>query len=53
MPENPASNTPAAPEIQARLRDIAELLRHSRAIDPSAQSALAELLDELRRALQT
>jgi hypothetical protein len=53
IPEEPAASTPAVSEIQARLRDIASSLRHSRVIDPLAQDALAELLDELTRTLET
>jgi hypothetical protein len=53
MAENSASDPLAVPEIQARLRDIAGELRQSASLDPAARAALAELLDELTRTLQT
>jgi hypothetical protein len=53
MAENSASQPPAVLEIQARLRDIALELRQSTSLDSSARTALAELLDELTRTLET
>src|SRR5438105_1768783 len=53
MPENVTPHSPAVAEIQARLQEIAALLRQSRSLDPAAQQALAELVDELTRALAT
>jgi hypothetical protein len=53
MPETPAPGTPAVPEIQARLQDIARLLRQSGTIDPESRHALSELVDELSKVLKT
>lgn len=41
------------PEIQARLRDVAAMLRQSTAIDRAAKRDLAELVEELNRTLDT
>jgi len=42
------SPIPQEPEkIQARLHDLAQLLRHTEHLDPATQQALAELADEL------
>jgi len=51
MPETPRSNTPALPEVQARLHEVARMLRHSSSLDPESQRALAELVDELSSVL--
>jgi hypothetical protein len=53
MPETPEPSPPAVPEIQARLQDVARMLRKSSALDPDSQRALAELVDELSRAFHT
>jgi hypothetical protein len=39
--------TPSVQEVQARLREVAGLLRSSRSLDPEAQRVLAQLVDEL------
>src|SRR5260370_24571593 len=49
MPEN----TTPLPEIQARLHDVARLLRESDKVDPSSRQILAELVDELGEALRS
>jgi hypothetical protein len=51
MPETPEPSKPAVPEVQARLKDVARLLRQSDSIDPESQQALAELVDELSKTL--
>src|SRR5262245_39304875 len=51
MPEQPIHQTPV-PELQARLRDVAGLLREARSLDTTAQRALAELVEELTKTLQ-
>jgi hypothetical protein len=51
MPETPAPNPPSVPEIQARLRNVARSLREAGSADAEAQHALADLVDELDRAL--
>jgi len=53
MSEKPESSPTAGPEIQARLQDVARMLRRSSPIDPAAQRALAELVEELSRTLRT
>lgn len=45
----PAAQTP--PDVPHRLHAIAQLLRESEHLEPDAQQALAELLDELGNAL--
>ena len=52
MPDTPESRTPSVPEVRARLQDAARMLRESAALCPDVQGALAELLDELGRALE-
>src|SRR4051812_13092354 len=52
MPEHPENPAPAVPELQSRLRDIAGLLRQARSLDPVAQRALAELVEELTKTLE-
>jgi hypothetical protein len=51
MPETPESKPSAVPEVQARLRDVARLLRQTSSLDLESQRALAELVDELSKAL--
>src|SRR5262245_33558203 len=53
MPDNPIPATPAVPEIQSRLREVAQLLRQSRKLDPASRRVLAELVDELGTMLQS
>jgi len=53
MPENPESNPSSWPEIQARLSDVARMLRQTGALDPASQRALAALVDELNQSLRT
>jgi hypothetical protein len=51
MPDTPAPNTPSVPEVQARLRNVARSLRESVSADAEARNALADLVEELDRAL--
>ncbi len=44
--------TPSAQEVQARLHEVAKLLRGSRSLDAEAQRTLAELVDELSALLR-
>jgi hypothetical protein len=41
-----------ADQIRASLHDIAEVLRHAEHLEPEAQEALADLVDELSKAVQ-
>ncbi len=47
MPEQPSSPPPAATNIQAGLHELARLLRTAHHLEPEAQQALADLVDEL------
>jgi hypothetical protein len=51
MPDTPDPGVPSVPEVRARLRDTARLMRESAAVDPDVRQAVADLLDELDRAL--
>lgn len=52
MPEQPSSH-PAAALVHAHLHTISQLLREAPAVGPEAQALLADLLDEVGKALQT
>jgi hypothetical protein len=45
--------TPSLPDLQARLHGVAQLLREPRPLDADSRQALAELVDELGKALQS
>lgn len=45
--------TPSVQEVQARLHEVAGLLRSSRSLDPEAQRVLAQLVEELSTHLAT
>jgi hypothetical protein len=51
MPDTPAPNPPSLPEVQARLQAVARSLRQDSSADPEAKKALADLVDELSKAL--
>jgi hypothetical protein len=51
MPETPELD--AVPAIQERLHDVARILRQTGSIDADSKRALAELVDELSKALAT
>jgi hypothetical protein len=53
MAEAPRPATPSVPEIQDRLQAAAHLLRRKGPLDREAKTALAELVDELGRILET
>lgn len=46
-------NATDAALVQTQLRAIAQLLREARRLDPEAQAALADLIDELSRTLES
>ena|SRR5947209_5448925 len=47
MPDQPPPSPPSAAAVQARLQELARLLRTADHLDPDAQQALADLVDEL------
>jgi hypothetical protein len=51
-PEPPIPSSSGATEVQDRLRDVARMLRQSGSMDQESRRALAELVDELNRALE-
>jgi hypothetical protein len=51
MPQEPSPQPASGPEIEARLHEVARALREARHLDPEAQEALADLVDELGKAL--
>src|SRR5262245_4793539 len=53
MTEQPGVNPPTITQIRSDLHEVAQRLRDARHLDPSAQLALADLLDELRMELDT
>ena len=53
MPESLQPNPPTGPDVQARLQDVARLLRQPGDLDPEARRALTELVDELSKTLET
>jgi hypothetical protein len=50
--DEPAPGTASVPDIQARLHAVAQLLQESPSLDPASQRALAELVDELSKAIR-
>jgi hypothetical protein len=51
MSEQPPTNPPIPPEVQASLLTISSLLREAHHLGPEAQQTLAELIGELGHAL--
>jgi F0F1-type ATP synthase membrane subunit b/b' len=51
MAESPQTNPQNLGEVQARLHEVAEVLRHADRLEPEAQDALADLVDELSKLL--
>jgi hypothetical protein len=51
-PEPPKPSPPSVSELQDRLRGVAQTLRQSSTIDEDSRQALAELVEELNKALQ-
>ncbi len=52
MPDTPGPATPSVTEVRTRLHDAARLVRDSDSLDPDVRRSLAELMDELGRALE-
>jgi hypothetical protein len=52
MPEPVSSGSQTASQIRACLHDLAEVLREAHHLEPEAQQALADLVDELQAALE-
>jgi Domain of unknown function (DUF4404) len=52
MPDANNSGVPSVAEVRSRLNDTAGIVRDSANLDPAVRIALAELLDELSRALE-
>jgi hypothetical protein len=53
MPDNPQPGTQSVSDVRTRLHDAATMLRESASLDAEARRTLAELLDELGRALES
>jgi ABC-type transporter Mla subunit MlaD len=53
MSEASGNNPQTVQQIQASLHDLAEVLREPHRLDPEAQKAMANLVDELGRMLTT
>ena len=53
MSQQPLSDLPADPNLEIKLRSIAQLLRQADHLDPEAQKALAEIVEELGKALHS
>ena len=53
MPQPPSSDLPADSSLQTKLHSIAQLLREADHLSPEAQQALAEIVDELGKALHS
>jgi hypothetical protein len=51
MPEQPPTNSPSPAEVQASLHELAQVLRTAKHLEPEAQAALADLVDELSQTL--
>jgi hypothetical protein len=53
MPQPPSSDLPAESSVETELHSIAQLLREADHLGPEAQQALAEIVDELGKALRS
>jgi hypothetical protein len=51
MPDQPLNPQPAGEQVQAHLHELAAVLREAQHLGPEAQEALADLVDELGKAL--
>ena len=51
MPEQTPSESQAGAQVQAQLHELAQVLREAQHLEPEAQEALADLVDELSKAL--
>jgi hypothetical protein len=52
MADETQPNPDSAQAVQARIHEVAQMLRESRSLSPEMQAALAELLDELSATLK-
>src|SRR6266542_1550450 len=52
MPDRPEPGPPDAPVVLFRLREAARSVRDLPSLEPEVRAALAELLDELTRAVE-
>src|SRR5437870_13581590 len=53
MPQQPSPDLPADANLEAKLQSIAQLLRQADHLSPEAQKALAEIVEELGKALHS
>jgi len=53
MLDIPESSGPSVSDIQARLHEVAGMVRDSNTIDPESRRVLAELVEDLSEALQS
>jgi Domain of unknown function (DUF4404) len=53
MPPQLPADLPADANLEAKLQSIAQLLRQAGHLDPEAQKALAEIVEELGKALHS
>jgi|SRR6516162_358974 F0F1-type ATP synthase membrane subunit b/b' len=53
MSQPPSSDLPADSNLETKLQSIAQLLREADHLGPEAQQALAEIVDELGKALRS
>jgi F0F1-type ATP synthase membrane subunit b/b' len=53
MPPQPSPDVPADANLETKLRSIAQLLRQADHLSPEAQKALAEIVEELGKALHS
>ena len=52
MPEQPPNQLPTGEQVQAHLHELAEVLREAHHLEPEAQEALADLVEELVKRLR-
>ena len=53
MPQQPSPDLPADANLEAKLQSIAQLLRQADHLSPEAHKALAEIVEELGKALHS
>jgi len=53
MSQPPSSDLPPDSSLETKLHSIAQFLRQADHLDPEAQQALAEIVDELSKALRS
>lgn len=52
MAEQPQANAATAAQIRTKLHEVAQLIRETRHLEPQGQRALADLVEELSKALE-